>query len=214
MIKNFSSVGTMYTTEEEIAAHNAICRPKRERGDYGKILWVANPENTDYNTFPTSLTVRLVPAVGEASETRDVTVWHLSAGRECGQVSPQFGYVDPDTRTLWFLTLYISVDGIDKNGKPVGNVSYGFITYDNDGNQVNKAQLMREQPLNIMDILSARSLEVDRASDGSQLVANMPLGNENYSPFSEYSNQSLAPKREGGKRKTRRSKKSKKHTRR
>ena len=191
-------------TSGEIAPGNGVCNAK-PRGDFGRITRIGYPGNPDSNSFPTKITATLIPALeGSSSHSSDrVTVWCLAVGRECGN-GPQFAYVDPDTRSLMFLTLVATVDD---NFNQVGNM--GFITYNDDGIQINKTLLSR--PLNFSDFLDPRALAVDRASDGSEVVDGIPLGNPNCGKVNQLYDSVI---KEGGKRKTKRSKKSKRHTRR
>ena len=189
-------------TPEEIAAKNAICRAK-PRGDYGKIEYVGYPENGS-NTFPTKFTVQIKSAI-DGSLHRGITLWAISVVRECGPM-PQYGYVDPDTGALWFLTFLARLD-VNGNIVPRGS---GFVTYNDDGAQTNKVAVEGAE-WNITYIMDPSGIRQPTASDGSQIVVGMSLGNPNWGQMISYSDE---VKQDGGRRKTRRSKKSKKHTRR
>jgi len=175
-----------------------ICQAKTV-GDWGRVTTVGYPESST-STAPTTITATLIP-VSRDSPRNSVTLWQVEVGRECSSMSDiQYAYVDPNTRSLYFLTVTGEVDSEGRSTGPIG-----FVTYDDDGIQINK--LVLDKPITPLDFINRRTLATNTASDGSQLVDGMPLGNANNGLTVQFT---YALTQKGGKRKTRRSKKSKK----
>lgn len=169
----------------------------KAKGDYGKIIWIGDSIKQGTSTFPTKYTVTVVDSAS-GRVTKDVTLWMVSVGRECGQGS-NLAYVDRETNTLWFLTGIIELDHM------------GFTTYDDNGNQINKI-ISENQTINPMDFIDTFRIRANSASDGTEITQTMLIGNRNNGMT--FQNPYLGTNQKGGKRKSRKSKKSKRHTRR
>ena len=132
---------------------------------------------------------------------RDVRVYICYRLATFGQF-PCLFYIDPDDNQVYFLTGMIMAD------MSKGTISsIGFITYDNNNEQINKAGMAPE--FTAIDLLKMSSLSYDKFVEEyglSEPVFNLdtPIANGN-ARGSEFTDTS----QRGGKRKTRRSKKHK-----
>ena len=117
----------------------------KPRGDFGKVVSIDYQDTLRGYTAPSKLTARLIRGSDDPRPSGAVTIWFINVRRECmGNSNTQFGYVDPVTRSLMFLTLAVNADA---NGNPVGNL--GLATYNDNGIQINKLSL--SEPLNLLE---------------------------------------------------------------
>jgi len=179
---------------------SAVCQSK-PFGDFGKVQSITYQGDRNSYTNPLKLTAQLFSG-SDVPRGDDVTLWIVQVTRECF-IGTQFAYVDPETKSLMFVFTGVNAD---VNGNPVGNVGLG--TFNDDGIQINK--LLLSEQLTIMDFQDIRRFIAPTASDGSEIRNGISFGNGNNGLV--YQKYEIA--KEGGKRKTKRSKKSKRHTRR
>jgi hypothetical protein len=168
--------------------------------------YVYSPDNEIgiYRASPIRFTCTLVGAK-EGYIKRGVQVYLASRQAPFGNGGSLF-YIDPDDNKVYFLTAIIMGD------TSKGTISsLGFITYDDNNEQINKAPMTPE--FTHMDLFKLSSLTYDDAVKEyglSEPVFDLdtPIANGNVKPaeFTDISQR-------GGKRRTRRTRRTKKHKR-
>lgn len=165
-------------------------------------------------SYPTSFTCHVVGAITSELDRDHVTIWKLHLLRENNEVSNQFGYVERSTNKINICTMVGQV--LENN--PCMPVNLGFITYDNSDinnlKQINKC--MTNMSINDLSMffIDSSAFKQDRASDGSEITDSTEIENPDVPFLFAYVNETGPAPQRGGKRKTKKSKKSKKHTRR
>lgn len=151
---------------------------------------------------PTTLTALLSGAKNSSGDNR-VTVYLIGVGPN----GTTFGYIDRSTNKMYMFTLIFEMTS-------TGPGTIGLITYNSMGEQINKANIDGGTPLTYQGalemIMDSTKNFAQEAADGTRLDDSMVLANPGVRKYETYDNRPAF----GGRRRSRRSKKSKRHTRR
>ena len=165
--------------------------------DPSGIAYVLDPSRSR----PTTLTALLSGAKNSSGDNR-VTVYLINVGP-----ATTFGYIDRSTNKMYMFTLIFEMTS-------TGPGTIGLITYNSMGEQINKANIDGGTPLTYQGalemIMDSTKNFAQEAADGTRLDDSMVLANPGVRTHETYDNRPAF----GGRRRSRRSKKSKRHTRR